>query len=81
MAPHSFKPGVATPLKQNAFSKTDHHFTCWNTKADGTGTSYAAEASLTLEADLTIYAQWFDGVLITASTTTLTCGPFCIVYS
>lgn len=40
-----------TPPAEKAFSK-------WNTKADGTGTDYAAEASYTASANLTLYAIW-----------------------
>ena len=72
MAPHSFKPGVATPLKQNAFSKTDHHFTCWNTKADGSGKTYSRgqliDPSDVIDGILTLYAQWsFAGVIVIAT--------------
>lgn len=33
-------------------------FSKWNTKADGTGTDYAAAASYTANADLKLYAVW-----------------------
>ena len=33
-------------------------FSKWNTKADGTGTDYAAAASYTVTADLKLYAVW-----------------------
>lgn len=33
-------------------------FSKWNTKADGSGTDYAAAASYTANADLTLYAVW-----------------------
>ncbi len=38
--------------------KTGYTFSGWNTKADGTGTAYAAGASLTLNVDTDLYAQW-----------------------
>ena len=37
-------------------------FSGWNTAADGTGTPYANEASVTLTEDLTLYAQWTKNV-------------------
>ena len=33
-------------------------FSKWNTKADGSGTDYAAAASYTASADLKLYAVW-----------------------
>ena len=39
--------------------KTGYTFTGWNTAADGSGTSYAAGAILTLDSsDVTLYAKW-----------------------
>ncbi len=49
---------VATTLTANAFTRTGYTFNGWNTKADGTGTSYADGASIKLTADTTLYAQW-----------------------
>jgi uncharacterized repeat protein (TIGR02543 family) len=47
-------------LHSNAFSKAGYIFSGWNTKADGTGTSYADGASITVSgiADVTLYAKW-----------------------
>jgi uncharacterized repeat protein (TIGR02543 family) len=42
-----------TGLQRNGY-----HFGGWNTKADGTGTPYAANASLTVDKDIVLYAQW-----------------------
>jgi uncharacterized repeat protein (TIGR02543 family) len=39
-------------------SRAGFKFNGWNTKADGTGTSYAAGDSLTVAGDITLYAQW-----------------------
>ena len=35
-----------------------YSFTSWNTDVNGTGTSYAGGASITLSSSLTLYAQW-----------------------
>ena len=45
-------------IPSNSFTRTDYEFVGWNTKADGSGTSYDAGESLTLTTDLTLYAQW-----------------------
>jgi uncharacterized repeat protein (TIGR02543 family) len=39
-------------------SDTTKIFYGWNTSADGTGTSYLAGSTLTMNADKTLYAQW-----------------------
>lgn len=41
--------------------KNKHTFAGWNTKADGTGTSYTAGQSYTFTASTTLYAQWREG--------------------
>lgn len=43
---------------RGAISATGYTFKGWNTKADGSGTSYAASANYTGNAALTLYAQW-----------------------
>ena len=49
---------TATALTANAFIRTGYTFNSWNTLANGTGTNYADGASITLTADITLYAQW-----------------------
>lgn len=49
---------INTKLKKNEFTKTGYTFTGWNTNANGTGTAYANEQSVSLSNDLTLYAQW-----------------------
>ena len=39
-------------------SRRGYVFQGWNTKADGTGTEYAANANYTANADLTLFAIW-----------------------
>ena len=50
-------------MTANGFTKTGYTFKGWNTKADGSGTSYADKASVknlssTNGATVTLYAQW-----------------------
>lgn len=50
-------------LSKNAFTKPGHEFTGWNTKEDGTGTSYSDEQEVKnlaseKDAKVTLYAQW-----------------------
>lgn len=57
------KYGKSYTLKTNAFKKKGYKFAGWNTKANGSGTSYANKAkvkSLTSKqgGTVTLYAQW-----------------------
>jgi len=57
------KKNTATALAANTFKHPNGFtFQHWNTADDDTGTSYANGQSVTLNADLTLYAQW-KGVL------------------
>jgi len=40
-------------------------FASWNTKDDGTGTTYAGAAAYTVTGNITLYAQWVDAVVAT----------------
>ena len=73
---------VAKNLTANGFTKSGYHFSGWNTKADGSGTSYYNKQSVknltaTHGATITLYAQWdtnsytiaFDGNGNTGGTT------------
>ena len=56
---------VEFELPKNAFTKIGYNFAGWNTKADGNGSNYEANATvknLTTEnnATVTLYAQWAD---------------------
>ena len=48
----------ATALKQNTITREGYEFIGWNTKADGSGTTYANKANITATANTTLYAQW-----------------------
>lgn len=59
--------GVSATLNANQYSiglvgRTGYYFASWNTKADGTGTTYADQAQIinlaAVGATITLYAQW-----------------------
>ncbi len=63
--------GTAVTLRSNTFTRTHYTFKNWNTKADGSGTSYSDGASVsnltsTNGGTVTLYAQW-TGVTYTVS--------------
>ena len=52
--------GIALTLRANSgnLAKTGYAFAGWNTAANGLGTDYAAGASYTVNATVTLYAKW-----------------------
>lgn len=48
------------PLGNSTFSHPTegYRFVGWNTKADGSGTSYSEGQSISITSDITLYAQW-----------------------
>ena len=58
MSSMTFGKGETKTLTANTFTRTGYTFTGWNTKADGTGTSYTNKQSITPTENLTLYAQW-----------------------
>ena len=54
--------GTDVTLPANTFTKKNANFTGWNTAADGSGTAYADEGTVTISevGKLTLYAQWED---------------------
>lgn len=58
---NTYASGASLTVASNSGNlvKTGYTFTSWNTLANGTGTSYAASASLTMPAsNVTLYAVW-----------------------
>jgi uncharacterized repeat protein (TIGR02543 family) len=53
--------GTAKALTANAFTRTGYTFAGWTTAANGTGTTYTNSQSVTLYADVTLYAKWTAG--------------------
>lgn len=50
--------GVALTLSSTKPTRTNYDFVKWNTKTDGSGTSYNSGASYTANAAVTLYAVW-----------------------
>ena len=63
MAALQVDEGDSVTLTTNAYTYTGHTFDGWNTLADGSGTDYADEATITPSADITLYAKWAGGVV------------------
>ena len=58
MPPQGFMKNTPTALNANIFTRSYYTFNGWNTKADGTGTSYSDGAEVSLTGSITLYAQW-----------------------
>lgn len=57
---------TATALRANTFTRAGYLFAGWTANADGTGTSYTNEQSVSIAGALTLHAKW------TANTNTVT---------
>ncbi len=58
MQAQTFTAGESKALTANAFTKANHTFTGWNTLADGSGMSFSDGQLVTVNGDVTLYAQW-----------------------
>jgi len=54
----AYEANDTATVKASTFVRDSYIFTGWNTKADGTGTAYAAGATVTMNGDVRLYAQW-----------------------
>jgi len=50
--------GTNLTLSSTKPTYTGYNFSSWNTKADGSGTSYSSGGTYSTDADVTLYAQW-----------------------
>ena len=57
------KQGKSLTISTAKPTKTGYTFTSWNTKKDGTGTKYDIGASYTVDAELTLYAQYKENTV------------------
>ena len=51
-------PKVAKTIPSNSLTRTGYAFDSWNTASDGSGTTYATGSTITVNDDVTLYAQW-----------------------
>lgn len=58
MASQAVLSSADTKLNANTFTRSGYTFSGWNTKANGSGTSYSNGQSVTLSDNTTLYAQW-----------------------
>ena len=71
MADSVFERDKDNKLRANSFTKGNSTFIGWNTKANGTGTSYSNKATVknlaSANKSITLYAQWIDEIKYTAT--------------
>ena len=65
MSNQTFSYDTAQNLTTNSFTRTGYTFTGWNTEANGSGTGYMNEESIsnlttTSGATIPVFAQWTD---------------------
>lgn len=64
---------IVTLATKGTLAKDGHIFICWNTQADGKGTSYAESAKYTENKDITLYAMWQESSGAQTYTVTYKC--------
>ncbi len=58
MSQQAIAKGKSANLKANTFTRSGYAFFGWNTRANGTGTSYTNRQAISLSSNITLYAQW-----------------------
>lgn len=58
VSPGRFVNNTTASVSNNTFSYTGHSFAEWNTKSDGTGTSYNEGDTFIISNDVELYAVW-----------------------
>lgn len=72
--PVSRHGSLAYTVPVGAYTLAGYTFTGWNTKADGTGTSYAPNTRMTPTQNTTLYAQWGLNGVVGATPASCTAG-------
>lgn len=55
-----YAKGAEATVMSNSFTNDGKVFLGWNTKADGTGTTYYPNSTVEITGNVTLYAQWGD---------------------
>ena len=61
------KIGASLKVSSTTPTRSNYKFLGWNTNSSGTGTNYSSGQSVTLTADLPLYARWQDNTAPTVS--------------
>ena len=69
MAPETEPYDATAALTPNAFTYVGYMFAGWNTKANGSGTTFTDSALAKFNGNATLYAQWTVGSATTATVT------------
>ncbi len=79
MEPQQMIADVPRVLVANAFVNGNHPFSCWNTMADGSGTTYTDMQEITISRNMTLYAQWSSHEFVDLGLPSGTLGANCNV--
>ena len=83
-----FEEGESITIRDNGFTKKNHQFVAWNTKANGSGKTYRPKDTYVIDANLVLYAQWEEisepdvpvaGVMLDQNSVVLNRNDFCIL--
>ena len=61
--------GSSYKVKDNPFTRSGYTFTGWTTQANGSGTTYKPGQVTTVNANMTLYAQWIEMLHVTYNNT------------
>lgn len=59
----SYPSGASTSVSSPTIAKSGYTFLGWNTAADGSGINYSNNASIVMDSNKSLYAQWVGGVV------------------
>lgn len=63
---------IIAAVTDTGITRDGYKFTIWNTQADGSGTNYTPGDSITINDDVTLYAQWSEVTAVTPVIKTIT---------